>query len=297
MAHETLGDVLQARFEHRKVRSLLKVIDFPEAEHKNVVSNLREASRRDGDKGYLSFRVFFAAERFSSFPVVLSAHAGRGRFELPVGDVLKNFSQTYVHQLFMTKWQISQELHRRGRQDPRPIGVITNLVGIRGGVVLHNADLPGRTCLTTLRHHSSVPGEPPTVTLEPYRALLARAVKRWRRSKPIPSTKPRAAVELKLEAWMVSRFGSGPAAIIMAWLQGVWLDRELRHVVMRNGETWLVANRDLIADATGLSGDAVKRGLATLKKDGMIETQRGNQVIYIKPPGSAEQWCDFAPKG
>lgn len=272
----------QASFEASRVQMLLAACGFTLVEQNRRAAALREAGRQFGACGYLTFRAFYESEHFQRFPVRLKAFSfGSDKGVLDLRTCLKDFTVTSYHHYYLRFW----DAHRHN--DPRPLGVIFNFRD--GGVVLHNAaltgDADGRFAAT---YRSADPDEPPVLTLESYQGFLKRIVPHWSTmAMPIPSTRPRSEIEPKLERWMVERFGSGPAAIVSAWLRGAMADPEKRHIEMLDGESWLGVTHALVSDETGLPMDAVKRGLKTIKQDGLIMTrvvtQQGNRRTFIRP--------------
>lgn len=276
MATFTADMLWQLRFEHDRVKMLLAAFDFPEEKYKQHLAELREAGRQRGSDGYLTFDSFFASDRFYTCPVRLQARSISAsdvdRLTMPY---FLNFEKTYLHQMYLAAWC------NRDEHDGRPFGLVVNMPKVRGGVVIHDADLPGLTCRTTLVHKSLSPDEPPVVTVEPYKAFARRLVKHWTAAKPVPATKPRDAVQPRLERWMVEWLGSGPAALVLAWLHGAWHDAHKRYVMTRSGVACLCLTQAVIAEHSGLPEDSVKHGLATLKEEGLIATKRGDRRTYI----------------
>jgi len=272
----------QATFEHSRVQMLLAACGFTVAEQNRHAAALREAGRQFGADGYLAFRALYESERFQDFPVRLKAFSfNSDKGVLDLRSCLKDFTVTSYHHYYLRFWQT----HRHN--DPKPLGVVFNYPG--GGIILHNAaltgDADGRFAAT---YRSADPDEPPMLTLESYRGFLKRVVPLWATmAVPIPSTRPQAEIEPKLEKWMVERFGSGPAVIVVAWLRGAMADPEKRHFEMLDGESWLCVTQDLVAAETGLGEDAVKRGLAKIKEGGLIVTRivthQGNRRTFIRP--------------
>ena len=90
---------------------------------------------------------------------------------------------------------------------------------------------------------------------------------------------------MELSRRMVKRLGTGPALVVISWLTTVLaslagLDR--RYVRLTdNGERLVMATQEEIARETGLGFDAVKRGLARLRAEGLIVTARHRRRCYI----------------
>lgn len=209
------SEVYQYRFEHRRVQMLIAAHDFPDAERKRVTAEVREAGRRQYADGYLTFRALDASERLGTCPVRLQARSFPGEyFDRLTGFGLLNFEKTHLHQTYLAGWAFRED------GDERPFGLVVGVPSVRGGVVIHDADLPGLTGRSTLVHRSVDPGEPPAIAVEPYTAFLRRLVKYWRGGETLPVVGPREEVRPRLERWMVERLGSGPALVVLAWLHG-----------------------------------------------------------------------------
>ena len=106
---------------------------------------------------------------------------------------LLNFEKTHLHQTYLAGWAFRED------GDERPFGLVVGMPNVRGGVIIHDADLPGLTGRSTLVHKSLDPGEPPAITVEPYTAFLRRLVKHWRCGGPLPVVGPRDEVRPRLE--------------------------------------------------------------------------------------------------
>ena len=266
-------------FEHYKVRMLLVALDLPEPELKRHVTVLREAGRQLGDDGYLSFRALYSSDRFKDCPVRLDAQTVASSFGSIGVHYFLRFENTVLYNLYFVA------RHNSRLSDDRPFGLVVNVSGVRGGVIIHDAVLPGLTHRTALVCRSTNPDDPPEIILEPYRAFLPRLVKHWSDGARVRITDQRAEIAPRLERWMVKRLGAGPAAVVKAWLQGAWWDPHKRHVTVRAGAACLCVTQALIAKKSGLGADSVKRGLAALKKEGLITTVRGDRRTYVSLSG------------
>jgi hypothetical protein len=266
----------QLRFEHHRVKMLIAAHDFPDDERRRYTAEVREVSRGQRDDGYLTFRALLTSDRFASCPVRLQARSVSGEYlDRLTMPYFLNFEKTFLYRMYLEGWSFRED------GDTRPFGLVVGLPHVRGGAVLHDADLPGVTGRTTLVHKSFATGEPPSLTLEPYKVFLKRLVRHWRAGTPVPTVGPREEVRPRLERWMVERLGSGPALVVFAWLHGFWHDPHKRYVTMRRGVPCLCVTQPLIAHHSGLGADSVKQGLARLKDEGLICTRRGDRRTYV----------------
>lgn len=274
------AEFCQVRFEQQRVRMLIAAHDYPVEERKKVTAEVREHGRAQGDDGFLTFRALLTSDRFRSCPVRLQARSVSGsNLDLLTVPYFLNLPKTFLHRMYLSGW------HARDEHDRRPFGLVISLPNVRGGVVIHDADLPGLTGRSALVHKSLAPDEPPAVTVEPYKAFLRRLVKHWRGGAPLPTVGPREDIVPRLDRWMVERLGTGPALVVFAWLHGAWHDPHKRYVVLRKGVACLVLTQPVIAQHTGLGLDSVKAGLSTLKREGLICTRRGNRCLYMTIAG------------
>jgi hypothetical protein len=270
------SELYQLRFEHQRVKMLIAAHDFPDAVRKEVTAEVRETGRRQWSDGYLTFRALDASNRLRSCPVRLQARSFPGEYfdRLTVSRLL-NFEKTHLYQTYLAGWAFRED------GDERPFGLVVGMPNVHGGVIIHDADLPGLTGRSTLVHRSVDPGEPPAITVEPYTAFLRRLVKHWRGGEPLPVVGPRDEIRPRLERWMVKRLGTGPAVVVLAWLYGAWDDPHKRYVTMRDGAARLCVTQSVIARRSGLGPDSVKLGLARLKREGLIATSRGDRRTYV----------------
>lgn len=276
MPRLSTSDIYQTRFEHTRVRMLVNALGLPDDDRRRVIAMARDEGRQRGYDGYLKFDALFALDRFATFPVYFTARNYSGTIlgQLDVSYVLR-FRDSFLYEDYMAlrdEYSITRS---------RPFAMAIGLPGLLRGVVVHDADLPVPQGGTALVYRSPVAGEPVTVTMEPYRLFVERLAAGWAMAQPaVPRAALSADMAGRLEAWMVRRLGSGPAAVVLAWLTGAWNDERRQHVVVRAGRPWLCLTHRVIADATGLKVDSVKRALATLRQQGLIATERGNRTTY-----------------
>jgi hypothetical protein len=121
---------------------------------------------------------------------------------------------------------------------------------------------------------------PHRVTVEPFHGLIRHLARGpWTPETPLPegvtANGPEVSREMTFTPWMVQTVGDGPALVVLAWARKV-LRRGAgydRCFVRRVGEAGrcLAASHEQVAAETGLTARQVSRGLADLKREGLIE--------------------------
>ena len=272
--------IWQMRFVGDRVRATLT--KFGLAKHVGVLLSNHEDEFGMRRLTFVGFR-----QIFPTFPVVLEAQfvPGIGQRCRPA-DLFRTFGDSALTEAYLEAYA---RLHIEA--DGRPIGLIVPFDSYRGGVIVHNGAFDSRG---TRLIHDVVGDRPPyRITIEPYdRFLTYLARGGWPPADEAPARAARAGRTIALAPKMVKRLGTGPALVVYSWLStimasSVGLDR--RYVRLAdNGERFVVATQGDIARQTGLGLDAVKRGLARLRKEDLIVARRWRSLdcIILQEPES-----------
>jgi DNA-binding transcriptional ArsR family regulator len=267
----------QFRFEEARVRMALEAFDL---------GGERWGLLDDHEARFGVRRLTFAGlrGRFPTFPVVLEArYVGRVGERVRPSDLLRRFGGT-----FLSDYYLGAYARHAGEAGPRAVGLVVPFDGYRSGVVVHNGDF--ESAGTRIVHRPAGGVEPHRITAEPYDGFL-RHVSRggWTPAggSGAPATAgPAPEPAAQVAAWMVRRLGSGPAVIVLGWVQGVLAGGTYPAFVRRAvGRACVAATREEIAGQTGLSPDAVKRALEALRREGLVVTYRrdGRTIIELVP--------------
>lgn len=265
----------QSRFEEERVKMLLGA--FGLGDLKWELLDAHAAAFRTRRLTFTGLRT-----RVPDLPVLLEArHVGRVGGRVRPADLFRKFARTFLTDLYL-------EVYARHAEEAgdRPVGLVVPFDGFRSGIVVHNGAFHSGPDWQT---HEFAGDDPPhQVIVEPYAAFL-RYVSRggWtpgsKSGAQLPTAKPEPAAAVA--PWMVQLLGSGPAVIVLWWLYAVLASDAARDRkwVRRteDGERYVAATREEIAAATGLSPDAVKRGLTILKEKELVITTRGDHTTNI----------------
>jgi hypothetical protein len=259
----------QANFEAERVMIVLKTFKLTD-----TIPAMLDCQDHASGERRLTFAAFHAC--FSTFPVLLEAHAAGGVAErCSPAALLRSFGHLFLLDRYLEAYARQEETAQG-----RPVGLVIPFGGYRGGVLLHNSTIDTRA--TRIVHDLAGDVPPYRVTVEPFISFvkyLARSG--WTPRKPlavalhVQGPKVRRAVPLR--PWMVTAVGTGPALPVLAWLCGVLCARSAYHrlFVVRLGPDvrGVAATHEEIATATGLNTYQVKRGLATLRDMGFLSTR------------------------
>ncbi len=267
----------QSRFEEERVKMLLG--EFGLGDLKWELLDAHAAAYRTRRLTFAGLRT-----RVPDLPVLLEArHVGGVSERVRPAALFRKFARTLLTDLYL-------EVYARHAEEAgdRPVGLVVPFDGFRSGMVVHNGAFD--TGSTRLVH--PVPGGAPPhrLTAEPYAAFL-RYVSRggWtpggKSGAQLPTARPEPELAAAVAPWMVRLLGSGPAVIVLGWLYAVLASdaaRDRKWVRRTDGgERYVSATREEIAAATGLSPDAVKRGLTILKEKELVLTFRGDHTTNI----------------
>ena len=271
----------QARFEDERVGLTLAAFGLDEVKWEMFDDHDRETSTR---------RLTFAAfrRRFPNFPVLLAARyeGGVGMRARPA-DLLRRFHRTFVCDRYLEAYA-----RHTAEAGGRPVGLVLPFDGVRSGVVLHDGvfDTGG----TRLVHTFPFAGPPYRVTAEPFDRLLAHLTRSgWSPGRAGPGPPPVAPGKgewsAPLAPWIAERLGTGPGFVVYVWLAALLAAGDPATVRRgRGGVRYLAVTQDDLAGRTGLSPAAVKRGLAVLRRQGLIDTGRrdGGTILVLNPPSA-----------
>ena len=244
----------------------------------------------DHDARFGVRRLTFAGlrERFPTFPAVLEArYVGRVGERVRLADIFRRFAVT-----FLSDYYLEVYARRVGEAGPRPVGLVVPFDGYRSGVVIHNGVF--ESAGTRVVHRTAGDAPPHRITVEAYDGFL-RHVSRcgWTpagASGSVAIAGPAPEPAAHVAAWMVRLLGSGPGVIVLGWVHAVLAGGADPALVRRAvGRACVAATREEIAVQTGLSPDAVKRGLETLKRGGLVVTRRRDGRTIIEPVPPTEQ--------
>jgi hypothetical protein len=271
------GDLLRLRFEADRVDMILR--RFKLCESRRLLYDDCQAQH---GHWRLTFESFFRV--FPNFPMVLETEWRSGVAEiLTPAALFRSFEELF----FLDKYL---EVYTRAKvASDRPVGLVIPFGGYRGGMVIHNGDFDIRG--TRLFHDFEVDVPPHQVYVDPFDTLL----KFLSRGDFTPTsgmhhrastTKSRVRREMIVDRSLVERLGPGPALLVFAWMRGVlhsasgYHRRFVRHF---DGERCVAATHEQIAFQTGLSTRQVRRGLASLRKMGLIVTRQreGRSCIWL----------------
>jgi hypothetical protein len=159
------------------------------------------------------------------------------------------------------------------------VGVVMGFPGLRGGAVIHAQ--PWRTNQTTLSLDRGVVGRS-TLKVEPYIGFLKYlAGQPWQDDELLPSFQP----TICMTATHVRELGSGPAVIVWGALLSLLTTTEREGFVRKRLSTSAVGlsmGRPFLSHCTGLSFDAIKRGVRTLVERNYVRCERkGSATTYI----------------
>jgi hypothetical protein len=266
----------QKRFEGDRVRQTLTIFGMVKDVGHLLANHEQEYGTRQ-----LTFDGF--REAFPTFPVVLAATwIPRIAERCRPAELFRKFGDSVLAERYLEAYA---RLHEEA--DGRPIVLVVPFDGYRGGVVIHNGAMDTRG--TRLIHDITGDRPPYRISAEPYDCFLTCLARGGWPSNPESSAQSarsaRVSRTMSLSAGMVKRLGSGPALVVISWLDTVMasaaaLDR--RHVRRAdNGERLVAATQEDIARETGLGLDAVKRGLVRLRREGLITTVRFRRRSHI----------------
>jgi hypothetical protein len=276
----------QARFEEERVAMVLAPFGLAAAKWELLDAHLVETGTR---------RLTFAGfrQRFPTFPVVLAAHyVGGVGHRVDPADLFRRPDRLFLTDLYL-------EAYTRLADDAcdRPVGLVLPFDGYRGGIALHNGDFDTRGVRLTY----PVPGDVPPyrVTAEPFDRLLEYlAGGGWSPDEPTvdarPTTRPEpTGVQAAVGPWVSGRLGTGPGFALYVWLTGLLDSASPRHRAFvrrgKDGGRYLAVTHEELAGLTGLTPDAVKRGLRHLKVEGLVRTWRRDRrtLLVLDPPDEA----------
>ncbi len=263
----------QVRFEEDRVKMVLGAFGLTDAKWELLDAHERRAGTRR-----LTFDGFF--RRFPTFPVVLAARYVGGVGErVEVADLFRR-----PHKLFLADLYAEVFARHQNETDDRPVGLVVPFAGFRGGLVLHNGlhDTGGPRLRFPLPDD-----EPPyRLTAEPFGLFLTHlAAGGWEphaaTGHPLPVERPEPdGLPTVIDPRVLRRLGTGPAFVLYLCLTGLLASPLARHRGYvrrgRGGERRLALTHDELAAESGMSPDAIKRGLAVLKREGLVDTHRGD---------------------
>jgi hypothetical protein len=260
----------QLAFEERCVHRVLKTFGLMD-----LVWQMRHHYKlKWNERARLAFETFHAF--FPAFPILLGARSFYG-MEAWCGpaELFRKFEDLVLAEAYL-------ETYERGRQEAkgRPVGLVCSFHGYRGGMVLHNGTFDTRG--TKLVHDLRGDVPPHRLVLEPFVGLLRHlAAGGWTPQADYhtncPTQGPRVRPAVPVLPWMVRGLGTGPAALVLAWLLGVLRSPsgyQRLHVHRdADGRRWVAASRVEMAEATGLSQRQVKDGMKALRGAGLVATK------------------------
>lgn len=273
----------QARFEEGRVDMVLEAFGLA-----GVKWGLLDAHWAETGVRRLTFAGF--RRRYPTFPVVFDAkYGGRIGERVRVADLFRRPSHLFLSEMYLEAFA-----RRTDEAGGRPVGLVVPFDGVRSGVAIHNGEFGVRG----VRLEYPIPGDVPPhhLTAEPFGQLLKTlAGGGWTPEEnglTVPQTalpEP-ASVPATLAPWMSRRLGTGPAFALFVWLTGIMDSTSATHRACvrrgKNGVRYVAATHDELATITGISRDAVKRGLTALKANGLVRTLRcdGQTAILLAPP-------------
>jgi hypothetical protein len=266
-----------ARFEDRRVKQTLR--EFGLLGH---LVELLNDTEEDGGQRRLTFTSLHRL--WPNFPVLLAA---RGRTRVAErcrpGDLFRAFADVFFFPDYLGVFS-----SRRDEARGRPIGMVLPFDGLRGGLVVHNAawDTRGTQLLCP------VPDDRPPhrVRVEAFSGFLRYLARSgWTPETPLPDAPQAATAQvahvLPVTPALVARLGPGPALLVLVWLRGVLQSAsgyDRLFVRRRSARERCVAGlHEQVAAQTGLSPRQVKRGLASLRREGLIRTWRHQGRTHI----------------
>jgi|GEM_PF-2926657 len=268
---QSIPQLRQSHFAESRVEMLLEAVGCV-----GETKALRDARSASQGERRLTFAGFRA--RFGYFPMLLEAsYLGGLAKRVRVADLFRRFDRNLLYDHYL---EVSAQHEEEACG--RAIGVVMPFGGLRGGIAIHNGTFDSGG--SRLLHRIEGDSFPHALVAEPYRQLLGYlAAADWspKRSDPDRWIRGAAAEPCLASAvapWMVGRLGSGPAAIVLGWLHAVLASAASRDRVWirrdEGGTRYVRATRSEIAIQTGLSEEAVKRGLAKLRTEGLVATAR-----------------------
>jgi hypothetical protein len=277
----------QARFEGDRVKSVLQAFKLT-----HCIPGLLHQYHAAWGERRLAFSSF--NQSFPTFPILLAARYRPCSAETcRPAALFRAFAQTFLLSDYLLLLLRSEE-EARGR----PVGLVVALGGIRGGMLVHNGDFATRG--TRMFHLVANDAPPHRVTVEPFLTVLEfLAGGGWRPDRPppklLPTHGPQVDRSLAVHSWMVRRLGPGPASVILGWLWAVLHSSSGYHrlYICRSddGQCCVSATQEQIATATGLSQRQVKRGLDSLRREGLIATRsrQGHSHVWLLPGAGQDQ--------
>ena len=279
LRHETDPTREQTVFEEQRVKMILNVFKLTEFKWK-----LLDAEHALTDTRRLTFSRF--REMFPTFPVVLDArYFSRIAERVQLVELFRR-----PHRLFMTDLYLETFARNEAEAAERPIGLVIPFDAYRGGIVVHN----GSFGTGGVQLQFDIPGNAPPYRLraEPFHGFLQYlAVAGWSPTIAgtcgLPTARPEAQTVFgHVAPWMSKQLGTGPGFALFVWLTGILNSASARYKpyirIGKNGMRYLASSQDELAELTGLSPDALKRGLKQLREQELIVTVRRARKTVIR---------------